>query len=283
MQPDDIGSMAFPFSHIAGPDYLFMMLAAGFPAVLIEAFVPAQAVEVFIRHGVTMIGGGTAFYSMFLAEQRKTPEQKRFIPTLRQISGGGAPKPPELYWAVQQRGRRTALSRVRHDRGADDRAGLAARHRRPARAHRGRTGRGASRCASSRPTARSPLRARKARCACAGRSCARATPTRGDGGGFDDEGWFRTGDLGVLPRRRARRADRAAQGRHHPQGREHLREGARRPAVRPPQGRRRRRHRVARPGARRAGLRGRRGPREGPTRRPSRSRRWSATCARPGS
>jgi acyl-CoA synthetase (AMP-forming)/AMP-acid ligase II len=57
--------------------------------------------EVFRRHKVTMIGGGTAFYSMFLAEQRKTPDDK-FIPTLRQISGGGAPKPPELYWAVQQ-------------------------------------------------------------------------------------------------------------------------------------------------------------------------------------
>jgi cyclohexanecarboxylate-CoA ligase len=102
MQPDDVGSMAFPFSHIAGPDYLFMMIAAGHPAVLIESFVPAEAMEVFRRHNVTMIGGGTAFYSMFLTEQRKTPEQKPFIPTLRKISGGGAPKPPELFWATQK-------------------------------------------------------------------------------------------------------------------------------------------------------------------------------------
>jgi acyl-CoA synthetase (AMP-forming)/AMP-acid ligase II len=102
MSPDDIGSMAFPFSHIAGPDYLFMMIAAGFPAVLVEAFVPSDAVELFIKNGVTMIGGGTAFYSMFLAEQRKAPESKPFIPTLRKIAGGGAPKPPELYWAVQR-------------------------------------------------------------------------------------------------------------------------------------------------------------------------------------
>lgn len=101
MGPDDIGSMAFPFAHIAGPDYLFMMLAAGFGAVLLEAFVPASAVETFKRHGVTMIGGGTAFYSIFLAEQRKTPGSP-FIPTLRKISGGGAPKPPELYWAVKE-------------------------------------------------------------------------------------------------------------------------------------------------------------------------------------
>ncbi|MEZ5381467.1 MAG: AMP-binding protein [Microthrixaceae bacterium] len=93
--PGDVGSMAFPYAHIAGPDYLIMCLHSGFPAVLIEAFNPPAAVETFNRHGVTMIGGSTAFYQMFLAEQAKTPGEK-FIPTLKLISGGGAPKPPEL-------------------------------------------------------------------------------------------------------------------------------------------------------------------------------------------
>src|SRR4029077_1736356 len=54
MSPDDIGSIAFPYSHIAGPDYLLMMLAAGFGAVLVEAFVPADAVGVYRDLGVTM-------------------------------------------------------------------------------------------------------------------------------------------------------------------------------------------------------------------------------------
>ena len=45
MSADDIGSIAFPYSHIAGPDYMLMMLAAGFGAVLVEAFVPADAVK----------------------------------------------------------------------------------------------------------------------------------------------------------------------------------------------------------------------------------------------
>src|SRR3954451_8142117 len=53
MSPEDIGSIAFPYSHIAGPDYMLMMLAAGFGAVLVEAFVPADAVEAFRRLGVT--------------------------------------------------------------------------------------------------------------------------------------------------------------------------------------------------------------------------------------
>jgi acyl-CoA synthetase (AMP-forming)/AMP-acid ligase II len=101
MSPDDIGSIAFPYSHIAGPDYLLMMLSAGFGAVLIEAFVPADAVATYRELGVTMCGGSTAFYQMFLGEQRKSPDAK-IIPTLRIISGGGAAKPAELFYDVQR-------------------------------------------------------------------------------------------------------------------------------------------------------------------------------------
>ncbi len=101
MSPTDVGSMAFPFAHIAGPDYLGTMLILGFPAVLLEAFVPADAVDVYRRHNVTMAGGSTAFYTAFLAEQRKDPTHK-VIPSLRCLSGGGAPKPPELFYEVQR-------------------------------------------------------------------------------------------------------------------------------------------------------------------------------------
>jgi len=99
MTSDDVGSIAFPFAHIAGPDYLIMMLIAGMPAVIVEAFVPADAVATYRRNGVTMAGGATAFYQMFLAEQRKQPGDP-IIPTLRALSGGGAPLPPELYREV---------------------------------------------------------------------------------------------------------------------------------------------------------------------------------------
>ncbi|WP_405752175.1 AMP-binding protein [Streptomyces sp. NBC_01411] len=96
---DDIGSMAFPFAHIGGPDYTVMLLLYGFPAVLFEHFAMDTALPEYRRHGVTVAGGSTAFYSMFLTEQRKTPGQ-RLVPTLRLLAGGGAPKPPEIYHAV---------------------------------------------------------------------------------------------------------------------------------------------------------------------------------------
>ncbi|MFF3909342.1 class I adenylate-forming enzyme family protein [Streptomyces sp. NPDC001848] len=97
--PDDIGSMAFPYAHIGGLDYMVMLLAYGFPAVMFEHFALPDALAEYRRHGVTVAGGSTAFYSMFLGEQRRQPGRK-VIPTLRLLAGGGAPKPPELYHCV---------------------------------------------------------------------------------------------------------------------------------------------------------------------------------------
>ncbi|EKX60805.1 cyclohexanecarboxylate-CoA ligase [Streptomyces ipomoeae] len=101
---DDVGSIAFPYAHIGGPDYLVMLLLYGFPAVLFEHFALPAALEGYRKHGVTVAGGSTAFYSMFLAEQRKQPGTP-VVPTLRLLAGGGAPKPPELYhWVVREMG-----------------------------------------------------------------------------------------------------------------------------------------------------------------------------------
>lgn len=100
MSADDVGSIAFPFAHIAGPDYLVTMLTLGFPAVLVESFSAAEVLPLFRRHGVTMVGGSTAFYVAYLAEQRKDPSTP-ILPTLRLMSGGGAAKPPSLHAEVR--------------------------------------------------------------------------------------------------------------------------------------------------------------------------------------
>ena len=69
-----------------------------------------------------MAGGGPAFYQMYLAEQRKQPDTP-IIPSLRLLSGGGAPKPPEMYNEVMQRDGHPGVPRLRHDRVPDDRPG----------------------------------------------------------------------------------------------------------------------------------------------------------------
>jgi cyclohexanecarboxylate-CoA ligase len=100
MTPEDVGSIAFPFAHIAGPDYLVTMLTFGFPAILVEAFSAPDVLPLFRRHGATMVGGSTAFYVAYLAEQRKSPDEP-ILPTLRLMSGGGAAKPPEVHFEVR--------------------------------------------------------------------------------------------------------------------------------------------------------------------------------------
>ncbi|MFI0261179.1 class I adenylate-forming enzyme family protein [Streptomyces sp. NPDC017056] len=100
MTSTDIGSIAFPYAHIAGPDYVIAMLLSGFPAVVLDVFDPATAVAAYRRHGVTMAGGSTAFYQAFLDESRRSGRPGRLIPTLRLLSGGGAPLPPDLYHAA---------------------------------------------------------------------------------------------------------------------------------------------------------------------------------------
>ncbi|MEE9416172.1 MAG: AMP-binding protein [Acidimicrobiales bacterium] len=100
MSADDVGSIGFPYAHIGGPDYMITMLTSGFPAILIEKFVLDDVISALKEYGGTMAGGSTAFYTMFLAEQRKNPETP-LIPSLRMLSGGGAPKPPEVYFEVK--------------------------------------------------------------------------------------------------------------------------------------------------------------------------------------
>ncbi len=98
--PHDVGTIAFPIAHVGGAMYTAMLLASGASAVLLPRYQPAEAVATFARHGVTLTGGSTAHYQALLAEQRRSPGQ-RLLPTLRLLSGGGAPKPPELVAQVR--------------------------------------------------------------------------------------------------------------------------------------------------------------------------------------
>ncbi|WP_236200990.1 class I adenylate-forming enzyme family protein [Pseudomonas pseudonitroreducens] len=97
----DIGTLAFPYAHIGGAMYTAMLLASGMSAVLLERFQAEQAAEIFRRHRVTTTGGSTAHYEALLAEQLRQPEQP-LIPSLRLLCGGGAAKPAALYYQVKR-------------------------------------------------------------------------------------------------------------------------------------------------------------------------------------
>ncbi|MFK8847290.1 class I adenylate-forming enzyme family protein [Streptomyces sp. Ac-502] len=204
MTAADTGSIAFPYAHIAGPDYLVAMLLSGFPAVVLDTFEPAAAVEAYRRHGVTMAGGSTAFYQAFLDEARRRRAHAGpgpavgLVPTLRLLSGGGAPLPPELYHAA---GRELECAVV-HGYGMtecpmitmgtpyDSDEQLAHTVGKPVTGARVRIVRpdgGAARPGEpGEITVRGPM------------VCRGYTDPALTAGAFDADGWFHTGDLGLL-------------------------------------------------------------------------------------
>jgi len=97
----DRNAVVFPFTHIGGIGWLFSALAVGFPTVYIERFDPAKTIALIQEHDVTMAGAGTPFHMAYLAAQRQLPEGGRLFPSVRVYCGGGAPKPPQLHYDVK--------------------------------------------------------------------------------------------------------------------------------------------------------------------------------------
>ncbi len=96
---EDQFGLAFPFAHIGGVSNLSVSLSSGCTLVIAEAFDPTETTELFARNGVTLVGGGPAFFMAFLAEQRKQPGRP-ILPQLRLCSGGGAPMPASQHYEV---------------------------------------------------------------------------------------------------------------------------------------------------------------------------------------
>lgn len=97
----DVTSIAYPVAHIGGAMVLSSLLQIGMTAVLIERFDLSVAAEAFNRHGVTMTGGSTAHYQAWLGMQAAKSSEK-VIKKLRMFTGGGASKPPQLYFQAQE-------------------------------------------------------------------------------------------------------------------------------------------------------------------------------------
>jgi acyl-CoA synthetase (AMP-forming)/AMP-acid ligase II len=91
----DRNALAFPFPHIGGITWLVTGLQTGCQNILFQAFVPDQVVDVLSREGVTLAGSGTVFHQVYLAAQRNASTP--IFPHVRGFPGGGAPKPPALH------------------------------------------------------------------------------------------------------------------------------------------------------------------------------------------
>jgi acyl-CoA synthetase (AMP-forming)/AMP-acid ligase II len=91
----DVNAMAVPISHIGGMLMLTASLMTGMRLTLFEAFDPAITPERMAAHGATVLGSAVPFFLAYFDAQRRHGDEPLF-PELRSLSGGGAPIPPEI-------------------------------------------------------------------------------------------------------------------------------------------------------------------------------------------
>ncbi|HKY14188.1 MAG TPA: AMP-binding protein [Microthrixaceae bacterium] len=96
----DRAALVFPFTHIGGITWLFSSLQFGSSLILMESFHPQRTPEVLARENVTVAGSGTPFHMAYLAYQKG--EAAPVFPNVRCFPGGGAPKPPQLVYDMRE-------------------------------------------------------------------------------------------------------------------------------------------------------------------------------------
>jgi cyclohexanecarboxylate-CoA ligase len=94
---DDRFAFVFPITHIAGGLYIYAAAAYGLMFVLDAAFDPATTIDLLRREDITQGGAGTFFHQVYLQAQRDLPAGEKLFPSVRTFPGGGAPKPPSLH------------------------------------------------------------------------------------------------------------------------------------------------------------------------------------------
>jgi cyclohexanecarboxylate-CoA ligase len=100
--PEEVGSIAFPIAHIGGIVYLAAALTADVPVLMVPKVVTDDLPRLLTEHRVTIAGASPAFYQILLSAQLDAGTSRPLIPTLRMLTGGGAPCPPELHKRVRE-------------------------------------------------------------------------------------------------------------------------------------------------------------------------------------
>jgi acyl-CoA synthetase (AMP-forming)/AMP-acid ligase II len=98
---DDVFPLAFPITHIGGHTTLTGQLRSGMRIFLVEVFDPVRSPLVMAAQGATLLGSAVPFFLAYLEAQRVHGSEKLF-PNLRACPSGGAPSPPELHYTLKR-------------------------------------------------------------------------------------------------------------------------------------------------------------------------------------
>ena len=94
--PADKAAVVFPITHVGGLVWLFNTMQTGCELLMVEVFHPVDTPAWLGRHGCTCAGAGTVFWLAYLNAQRADPDV-RLLPDVRIFNGGGSPKPRALH------------------------------------------------------------------------------------------------------------------------------------------------------------------------------------------
>ncbi len=95
LQADDLFPVPFPLAHIGGIMLLTAYQRVGAQLLLLDSFDPVTSPPLMAQAGATLLGTATPFFQAYLAAQRSHGDEPLF-PLLRQLQAGGAPITPEL-------------------------------------------------------------------------------------------------------------------------------------------------------------------------------------------
>ncbi|MBJ18490.1 MAG: cyclohexanecarboxylate-CoA ligase [Deltaproteobacteria bacterium] len=101
LSADDVYPIAWPIAHIGGVTMLTAVLRTGGRLVLFDTFDPATTAERMAAHQPTILGSATPFFQMYIAAQRRHGSEALF-PNLRTCVAGGAPTPTVINQQVQE-------------------------------------------------------------------------------------------------------------------------------------------------------------------------------------
>jgi acyl-CoA synthetase (AMP-forming)/AMP-acid ligase II len=99
--PEDRHGMVFPITHIGGIGWMIAGFLSGLAQLTFASFDPKTTIPLLAKRGVTLAGAGTAFHQAYLEAQRAAGDEKIF-PRIRSFPGGGAPKPPQLHYDMKR-------------------------------------------------------------------------------------------------------------------------------------------------------------------------------------
>jgi cyclohexanecarboxylate-CoA ligase len=193
---EDVYLLVTPVAHIGGLIALCSGLITGCRSVLVPRYEPADLVELVERHGITLAAGPLTVQRAFLDAHRNDPQRRQFA-SVRAFPIGGAPKPPDLHWQIRREIGGTGLLSgygmtecpiATKNRVGDPDEKLATTEGRPTRGVEVRV----VPLGSSSPDRDGEVRVR-------GPQLFQGYVDQSlDETAFDDEGYFRTGDIGRL-------------------------------------------------------------------------------------